>query len=72
MTSPAFTYRSGSDDWMSSINHLLSSNMKEIASKTLSLFKIDSEECKMQLSCKIGKRVANNHPYINFLLIQSG
>lgn len=72
MTTPVFTSRSEPNGWLSSFDHLMSTNLTVVAEETLNFFNVDNEECKIEISCKTGKTIANNHPYIHLFILQTG
>jgi len=72
MANPMFEMRSQSDGIISSLNQLMSTNLSVIASQTMDFFDLDNDDCKLEMSCKAGKRMASAFPYVRYFLIQSG
>ena len=72
MTSPVFESRSQSDGLLSTIGGIMSANLSTIASEAMTFFDLNNDNCKLEMSCKLGKRMASSMPYLQYFVAQSG
>ncbi|CAG2164073.1 unnamed protein product [Oppiella nova] len=63
-TSPVFKSRSQSDDLLSTIGGIMSANLSTIASEAMTFFDLNNDNCKLEMSCKLGKRMASSMLYL--------
>ncbi|XP_054163286.1 uncharacterized protein LOC128961105 [Oppia nitens] len=73
MMSPVFDARSAeSDSFLSSMGELLSTNLSTITTEMMNFFELNNNDCKMEMTCRFGKRMAHTIPYVQYFLAQSG
>lgn len=46
--------------------------MSVVTNEVMNFFELNNEDCKLEMSCRVGKKVKDTLPYVQYFVDQSG